>query len=66
MVRMPELRDSPDYAVQLPPALANGHIAFGCCNNYSKITNEVICLVGTAVARRTAGATAAGTGRHQP
>lgn len=44
MVRMPELRDSPDYAVQPTPALANGHITFGCCNNYSKITNEVIAL----------------------
>ena len=43
MVRMPELRDSPDYAVQ-PTGAGQWPYHFGCCNNYSKITNEVIAL----------------------
>lgn len=44
MVRMPELRWHPDYAVHPTPALREGHITFGCCNNYAKITDGIIAL----------------------
>lgn len=44
MVRMPEQRDSTEYAVHPTPALTRGHLTFGCCNSASKITDEVIAL----------------------
>lgn len=44
MVRMPELRRHPNYAVQPTPALSQGYITFGCCNNYAKITDAIIAL----------------------
>lgn len=44
MIRMPELRQSERYAVRPTPALTNGHITFGCCNNLAKITAPVVSL----------------------
>ena len=43
MVRMPELRDSPITPCN-PPRRWPMAISPFCCNNYSKITNEVIAL----------------------
>lgn len=44
MVRQPALRHRADYAVQPTPALQHGQITFGCCNNYAKITDDMIAL----------------------
>lgn len=44
MVRLPALRHSADYAVHPTPALQHGQITFGCCNNYAKITDDMIAL----------------------
>jgi predicted O-linked N-acetylglucosamine transferase (SPINDLY family) len=44
LVRQPELRDDPAYAVQPTPALVNGYVTFGCCNNLAKISPSVVAL----------------------
>ena len=41
-LRNPELADSERYAVRDTPALKNGYITFGCCNNFAKINYKVI------------------------
>ncbi|RYF49589.1 MAG: acetylglucosamine transferase, partial [Comamonadaceae bacterium] len=44
-------RYQPRYLVQPAPALANGHITFGSCNNLGKITDQVLSLWGQILAR---------------
>lgn len=44
LMRHPELRDDPAYAVNATPALTNGYVTFGCCNNLAKISPSVIVL----------------------
>lgn len=44
MLRAPEKRDLAQYAVQPTPALTEGNITFGCCNNVTKLTPGVIRL----------------------
>jgi len=44
MVRAPEQRSAPRYAVQPTPALLRGQVTFGCCNNVAKLTPTVIAL----------------------
>ncbi len=46
MIRGPLLRYQPMYQVQPTPALANGHITFGTCNNLGKLTDTVLALWG--------------------
>lgn len=44
LVRNPALRHDPEYAVNETPALANGYVTFGCCNNLAKISPGVVAL----------------------
>lgn len=49
--RNPLWRYQPLYEVRSTPALQNGFITFGSCNNLGKLTNEVLTLWGQLLTR---------------
>lgn len=50
MSRHPLWRYQPRYLVRPTPALDNGFITFGSCNNLGKLTDEVLALWGQVLA----------------
>ncbi|MCZ8293605.1 MAG: tetratricopeptide repeat protein [Hylemonella sp.] len=46
MCREPLWRYQPAYQVRPTPALQNGHVTFGSCNNLGKLTDAVLSLWG--------------------
>lgn len=49
--RNPLWRYQPSYAVHTTPALRNGYITFGSCNNLGKLTDEVLKIWGKILVR---------------
>ena len=50
MSRNPLWRYQPSYLVRPTPALTNGYITFGSCNNLGKLTDDVLTLWGQLLA----------------
>ena len=50
MVRNPLWRYQPAYVVRPTPALTNGYVTFGSCNNLGKLTDDVLRLWGQVLA----------------
>lgn len=48
--RHPLWRYQPSYQVRPTPALQNGFVTFGCCNNLGKLTDKVLALWGRVLA----------------
>ncbi len=48
--RNPLWRYQPAYQVRPTPALQNGFVTFGCCNNLGKLTDKVLALWGRILA----------------
>lgn len=51
MIRSPLLRYHEDYEVKFSPAIRNGYVTFGSCNNLSKLTDDVLRLWGRIIAK---------------
>lgn len=51
LVQSPLDAYGPRYAVQETPALRNGHITFGSCNNLAKLTDKTLRLWSAVLAR---------------
>ena len=55
--RLPEIfccfgpRDNPPVNTDAPPFIQNGYVTFGCLNNFSKVTDEVLAAWSRIMAR---------------